>query len=89
MAPWNEDEWLSGDDEQITWDEYIELPESRTTLIVETVNEDPVYDHAVIIRIVTMPKELVTPVRLLNQIYIKLDRVLSGLLGLGRRRRVV
>lgn len=87
LAPWAEGEWLSGDDEKIEWNEYIELPEKRTTLKIVTENDDTVYPHSVIIRIVTLPKHLVTPIAAMNRVYELLERFLSALMGGGRRRR--
>jgi len=89
LAPFAESEWLSGDDEAIEWNEYLELPERKTTLRVILENDDPDNPHSVLIRVVTMPKNLVTPVAIMNTVYQKLDMFLSKLMKLptGVRRR--
>ena len=87
LAPIAEDQWLNGDDEVIAWNEYIELPEKKTTLKIVAKNEDTTYDHSFILRIVVLPKHLVYPVALINRVYELLERFLSALVGGGRRRR--
>ena len=58
IIPWYGD--VHGDGEQLVFDEVYELP-TDDTLILEGWNEDTVYDHRFIVRLLVLPKPYAYP----------------------------
>jgi len=56
LIPKTPGDWFTGNGESIEIDEFWELPEPDTLITVMGYNEDIVYDHTFIIRIIAMPK---------------------------------
>jgi len=48
--------WLTGEGETIVWNEYFELPDDPTRLMLEGYNEDDTFEHSFYIRFMTLPK---------------------------------
>jgi len=53
IAPYNDGEWLSGDGETISYNEFLIMPEKEYNITIEAYNTDEVYDHTFYVRIVT------------------------------------
>jgi len=67
--PENEGEYIYGDDETISWEEHQELPEKETELTIIGVSPGTLYDHTVLIRIMTLPTAIESVNTLLQKIY--------------------
>jgi len=78
FAPSDPDQSFAGDDETISYREYIPLKSGWNVIKIKTWNEDDTYDHMCRVRIGILPKWLVDPRREI--------RVLAGRMGKLLRR---
>jgi hypothetical protein len=53
--PEEKDTWLYGEDETVSWEERFEMPSTNETLTVYGCSPGTIYDHTVVIRIMTLP----------------------------------
>jgi len=51
-------EWLRGEDESLTFEEYWEPPEKPYKITLKAMNEDEVWEHTFYVRFVVLPREL-------------------------------
>jgi len=57
IYPYNENEWISGDNESIEFEDDLPLPETLCRLIFRAENDDDTYGHRFFWRIKTAPVE--------------------------------
>jgi hypothetical protein len=63
IYPFEEDEWLSGDNDVIQFEDEFELPETPCRLLVKAENDDDTYAHGFFLRLKTLPVEEGTKTR--------------------------
>jgi hypothetical protein len=53
--PEKKDSWLWGEDEIVTWEERFEMPSLYETLTIYGCSSGTIYDHTIVIKIMTLP----------------------------------
>jgi len=79
IFPYEEDTQFAGDDEIIEWQEYWELPEERTKLIIKATNEDDTYEHSFYLIINVQKKEQTLAGQMANQLRSAIKRMIGWL----------
>jgi len=67
---------ISGDDETLSWSEYIDIPEPHRTLTLVGWNDDDTYAHTFYIRFEILPKIIALPQLYFSEIIEKALRIL-------------
>lgn len=75
--PYEEDTRFFGDDEIIQWDEWVELPEYRTTLRIYGQNRDDTYDHTLYLVLNVKDIEDTLPFKIAKFITVRLKRLMG------------
>ena len=73
LFPYHPEESITGNDEMVPTIEWFESPTVPWKITVKGWSPGAAYDHTVLIRIITLPDALETPIKLLNRILQKLD----------------
>jgi hypothetical protein len=55
IYPFEEDEWITGDNDVIQFDDELELPETPCRLLIKAENDDDTYPHGFFLRLKTEP----------------------------------
>ena len=78
IVPYEEDQWLEGNNEQVTFEPNWELPEHPCLLRLQGYNEDDTYEHSFYVRIETDYEEYVRPFEILRD-FVKIFKKLLGI----------
>jgi len=58
VAPLNPDEWVTGDDESVTWHTYIDLEDYPRDLDFTACSPGTLYEHRVTVRLELLPRRV-------------------------------
>jgi len=61
IVPFEEEQWLEGDNESITFEPWWILPETPCRIVLEGYNEDDTYSHSFYVRFTTKWKHEILP----------------------------
>jgi len=82
LFPLPSGEWISGDDERISFPMLWEIPFAKATILLKGYNEDDTYDHSFIVRFIVTSFEEARWHKLLLQEIIGLRQEIRAMIGI-------
>jgi len=79
IAPTSGSEWFSGDDLELDYTEFIEVDETPFELTVDAYNEDDTYAHTFRVGVGVMPRYVMLPQEILQEILRGVSSLMAGM----------